>query len=202
LNRNTGFEPVSTFPANRSNATGHFSPAEPALRGDPNKSFVTDLAARHGRQLRRYLAARLRNTADVADLAQEVFLRLIRVDRHDKIRSPEAYLFTIASHVLHQHGLNHAATPASVDITDPLVDQRLAAESDPGVQLDLQRRMKEIEGILQQLAPNTQASLLLHCRDGWTLDEIGTRLGVSRSMVKKHIAKAVLHCRQKMNEAE
>jgi RNA polymerase sigma factor (sigma-70 family) len=172
------------------------------LRGDPNKSFVTDLAARHGRQLRRYLAARLRNTADVADLAQEVFLRLIRVDRHDRIRSPEAYLFTIASHVLHQHGLSRAATPASVDITDPLVDQRLADESDPGTQLDLQRRMKEIEGALQQLAPNTQASLLLHCRDGWTLDEIGTRLGVSRSMVKKHIAKAVLHCRQRMNEAE
>ena len=162
------------------------------------KSFVADVAARHGRQLRRYLAARLRNATDVADLAQEVFLRLLRVDRHDRIRSPEAYLFTIASHVLHQHTLDRAMTLESVDVTDPLVDQRLAAESDPGVELDLRNRMHEIERALAQLAPNAQASFLLHCRDGWTLDEIGTRLGVSRSMVKKHIAKAVLHCRQQM----
>jgi len=172
------------------------------LHGDHRKSFVTDVAARHGRQLRRYLAARVRNATDVADLAQEVFLRLLRVDRHDKIRSPEAYLFTIASHVLHQHALNRSTTPESVDIMDPLVDQRLAVESDPGVQRDLEERMKEMERALEQLAPNAQASLLLHCRDGWTLEEIGTRLGVSRSMVKKYIAKAVLHCRQQMKEPE
>jgi RNA polymerase sigma factor (sigma-70 family) len=172
------------------------------LPGDHRKSFVTDVAARHGRQLRRYLAARVRNATDVADLAQEVFLRLLSVDRHDKIRSPEAYLFTIASHVLHQHALNRSTTPESVDIMDPLVDQRLAVESDPGVQRDLEQRMKEMERALEQLAPNAQASLLLHCRDGWTLEEIGTRLGVSRSMVKKYIAKAVLHCRQQMKEPE
>jgi RNA polymerase sigma factor (sigma-70 family) len=165
---------------------------------EQRKVFVTELAARHGRQLRRYLAVRLRGTADVADLAQEVFLRLLRVDQHDKIRSPEAYLFTIASHVLYQHTLARGTTPDSVDITDPVVDNRLAVESDPGIQRDLEEQMKGMQRALQELAPSTQACLLLHCRDGWTLEEIGTHLGVSRSMVKKHIAKAVLHCRQQM----
>jgi RNA polymerase sigma factor (sigma-70 family) len=160
------------------------------------------MALRHGRQLRRYLAARLGNKSDVADLAQEVFLRLLRVDRHDKIRNPESYLFTIASHVLHQERLNRAATPDCADITDPVVDQRLVVDSDPGIELDLQERMKEVESALETLAPSAQASLLLHCRDGWTLEEIGARLGVSPSMVKKHIAKAVLHCRREMKEAE
>ena len=47
-----------------------------------------------------------------------------------------------------------------------------------------------------------ERELLLHCREGWTLDEIATRLGVSRSMVKKHIAKAMLHCRQQMKGSE
>jgi RNA polymerase sigma factor (sigma-70 family) len=172
--------------------------AERALRQDQDKCFVSDLAARHGRRLRRYLAARLRNTTDVADLAQEVFLRLLSVDRHDKIRSPEAYLFAIASHVLYQRALNRSTTPESVDIMDPLIDQRLSAESDPGIGIDLQHKMNEITRALEQLAPSTQASLLLHCRDGWTLDEIGTHLGVSRSMVKKHISKAIRHCRQEM----
>jgi len=169
---------------------------------DPRQSFVIDLVGRHGRKLRRYLAARLRNTTDVADLAQEVFLRLLRVDRHEKIRTPEAYLFTIASHVLHQHTLDRAGMPESVDITDPVMDERLAQDTDLAIDLDLKRRAQEMAKALEQLPYNAQACLLLHCRDGWTLEEIGTRLGVSRSMVKKHIARAVLHCRQQMNEAE
>ena len=177
---------------------GQCLPRKLQLSRDVHKSFVSDVADRHGRRLRRYLAARVRNAADVADLAQEVFLRLLRVDRHDRIRSPEAYLFTIASHVIHQHTLDRASTPESVDIMDPVVDQRLAVEADPGVQRDLEMQMKQMELALGSLAPGAHASLLLHCRDGWTLEEVATRLGVSRSMVKKHIAKAVLHCRQQM----
>jgi hypothetical protein len=64
-----------------------------------NRNFVASIAARYGRRLRRFLSVRLRNTADVPDLAQEVFLRLLRVEGYESIRSPEAYLFTIASHV-------------------------------------------------------------------------------------------------------
>lgn len=167
---------------------------------DERHSFLNDVIGRHGRKLRRYLAARLRNTADVADLAQEVFLRLLRVDRHDKIRSPEAYLFTIASHVLHQHALDAAVTPEPIDITDPLTDQRLAVETDLATETDLQRRAREMQLVLQQVPANAQACFVLHCREGWTLDEIATRLGVSRSMVKKHIARAVLHCREQMKD--
>lgn len=176
--------------------------AERALQLDSGKRFVSDIEARHSRRLRRYLAARLRNAADVADLAQEVFLRLLRVDRHDKIRSPESYLFTIASHVLYQHALNRSSAPEAVDIMDPVVDQRLAVEADPEGQLDLQKQMKDLQRALEQLAPDTQASLLLHVRDGWTLEEVGKHLGVSRSMVKKHIAKAILHCRLHMKRPE
>ena len=81
-----------------------------------SQSFVTALATKYDQRLRRYLSGRVRNTADVPDLAQEVFLRLMRVDNHDAIRSPEAYLFTVARHVVHQHTLRQAAIPASVDI--------------------------------------------------------------------------------------
>ncbi|MDE2052995.1 MAG: hypothetical protein KGL45_03465 [Gammaproteobacteria bacterium] len=66
------------------------------MPAEDSNAFVAELAARHGRRLSRFLAARLRNAADIADLAQEVYLRLLRVERHDQIRNPEAYLLTIA----------------------------------------------------------------------------------------------------------
>jgi len=60
------------------------------LVGTPdNRSFVANVAALYGRRLRRFLSVRLRNAADVPDLAQEVFLRLLRVEGYESIRSPK-----------------------------------------------------------------------------------------------------------------
>jgi DNA-directed RNA polymerase specialized sigma24 family protein len=83
------------------------------------RSFLTALEQSHGRELRRFLSGRLpRGSADVADLIQETFLRLLRLLRllrikdHEAIRNPQAYLFTVASHVVHQHALHYWMPPA------------------------------------------------------------------------------------------
>jgi len=170
---------------------------------DSREKFLEQMVDAHKSKLRRYFAARLHNVTDIADLAQEVFLRLIRVDRHERIRNPEAYLFTIASHVLAQHGLQAREREREcVDIADPATDGYLAIETDHAQRVDLERRADEMQRAIRQLPPNPQACFILHYREGWTLDEIATRLGVSRSMVKKHIARAVLHCREQMGKAE
>ena len=50
--------------------------------------------------LRRFLAVRRGvKTSDIDDLAQEVFLRLLRYDRAELVNDPKAYLFKMASNV-------------------------------------------------------------------------------------------------------
>jgi RNA polymerase sigma factor (sigma-70 family) len=167
------------------------------LPPDEQRLFVADLAAKHGTRLRRFLAARLRNAADVGDLAQEIFLRLLRVERHDLIRRPEAYLFTIASHVLHQHTLNLAGAPEALDAIDS-GDPQLVIDSDPAAHLHLERRLEALDRALARLSPKTRAAFVLHRRDGCTVDEIAAKLGISRSSVKKHLAKAVIQCSRQL----
>jgi RNA polymerase sigma-70 factor (ECF subfamily) len=157
-------------------------------------SFVAAVAGRYGRQLRRYLSSRLRQSRDAPDLAQETYLRLLRVERHDLIRNPEAYLFTIANNLLHEHALRQAAAPPTVDI-DALLNELHASQPDPQEQAQTQQRMLELERALERLSPKAQATLLMHRRDGYSLDEIGRCLGVSRAMAKKYLAKALVHCR-------
>jgi hypothetical protein len=70
-------------PAQLSPATSRKQPLQ-AL-GAPKK---IEVARFHGTRPRRYLAGRLRNAADVPDLAQEIFLRLLRVEPYDLIRPP------------------------------------------------------------------------------------------------------------------
>lgn len=174
--------------------------ASSALHSDERQRFVADLAERHGQRLRRFLAARLRNAADVADLAQEVFLRMLRIDSQHKIRSPEAYLLTVAGHVLHQHTLNSHEIPEPVDITDALFDNQLVLDTDPVIQVHLERRLEALDRALRRLSLKTRTAFLLQRRDGCTLDEISERMGISRAMVKKHLAKAVLQCQRQIEE--
>jgi RNA polymerase sigma-70 factor (ECF subfamily) len=165
------------------------------------RAFVADIEKQHGQRLRRFLASRLRHrAADVQDLVQEVFLRLLRIDRHETIRSSEAYLFTVAFHVLHQHVLRRSAMPEAVEITALMNEMESAPQSDPATQVETQQQLEELQGALEQLSPKAQAVLLLHRRDGYSLEEIGARLGISRAMAAKYLSKALLHCRQRLEK--
>ncbi len=159
------------------------------------QNFVSTIASSYGERLRSFLSKRLRNEADAPDLAQEVFLRLMRVEHHESIRSPEAYLFTVASHVLHQHALKQSATPVSVDISELFADLQLTSGDDPAAAADVAQRIEQLECSLKELPPKVSTTLILHRFAGFSIEEIGQHLGVTRPTAKKYLARALTHVR-------
>lgn len=169
---------------------------------EPKHAFVTALEKSHGHKLRRYLAVRMRNAAaDVPDLVQEVFLRLLRLDDHEAIRNSQAYLYTVASHVLHQHALRQSASGESVDLTDITVELE-RTDSDPASQLEIEDQFEQIGESLRRESPRAYATFMLHRCHGLPLQEISGRLGVSYSMTKKYLAKALKHIEQHLERAK
>jgi RNA polymerase sigma factor (sigma-70 family) len=172
------------------------------LPDNDNKAFVAIVAMRHGQRLKRFLQKRLRNRADAPDLVQEVYLRLLRAHRRDEIRSPEAYLLTVASHLMREHTVRQAALPAMVNIEDLLSELRAEVQDDPALQAETDERLRVVERALERLSPKAHAVLMLHRRDGYSLEEIATQIGVSRSMAKKYLSQALAHCRQRLERME
>jgi RNA polymerase sigma factor (sigma-70 family) len=166
------------------------------------KSFVAVLATQYGHRLRRFLFTRTRNSADVPDLAQEVFLRLMRVEEHEVIRSPEAYLFTVARHVAHQHTLHEANAPKVVDITEVFPELQMSPSDDPLEQAEVSSRVRNLKRALDQLPPRLATTLLLHRFDGFSIEEIASQLGVARITAAKYLAQALLHCRHAASNRE
>lgn len=154
------------------------------------------MANRYGGRLRRFLSVHLRNVHDVPDLAQEVFLRLMRVNHEDTIRNPEAYLFTVASHVLYQHSMRQAAHPTFVDVTDAAAELISRDCDDPTLNAVNSEKVQQLEKILARLPPRVAAALVLHRIGGYTVQEIADQLGVARETAKKYLARAAEHCRK------
>jgi RNA polymerase sigma-70 factor (ECF subfamily) len=157
----------------------------------------------HGRQLRVYLARRMHHApADVPDLYQEVFLRLLRIPDHESIRNPQAYIYTIAAHLLQQYALRRALTPEPMDPAEITLQLESTPASDPAEEVQLEQRFEQLGAGLEKLSPRAYLTLILYRREGLTLDEIGRRLGVSRPMAKKYLAKAMTYCQRRLDELE
>ncbi len=166
------------------------------------RSLVAALVASHGAQLRRFLLARVRHTADMPDILQEVYLRMLRVPAVESIRSPEAYLFTVAQHVIQQHALKQSAIPPRVELSRLLNAPLASPDVDPVLDLDALQCIDRLQGALDRLSPKARATFLLHRRDGLSFDEISACLGISRAMAKKYLAQALMQLRRRLEDAE
>ncbi|MDP9008571.1 MAG: RNA polymerase sigma factor [Pseudomonadota bacterium] len=151
-------------------------------------------------QLRRFIFARARNLADVPDIVQEVYLRMLRISNIDSIRSPEAYLFTVAQHVVQQHTMRQSATPPAAELTQLLNASAANHDADPALAMEAQQCLERLQHALEELSPKARATFMLHRRDGLSFDEIAARLQTSRPMVKKYLMKALLHLRLRLEQ--
>ena len=164
------------------------------------QGLVMDLVASHGAQLRRFVLARARNFADVPDIMQEVYLRMLRIPSVDSVRSPEAYLFTVAQHVVQQHTMRESSIPLEVGVKQLLDESATTLNADPALALEAQQCLERLQRALDELSPKAHATFMLHRRDGLSFDEIACRLETSRPMAKKYLMKALLHLRLRLQQ--
>ncbi len=167
------------------------------------RNFMTAIEKTHGRQLRRFLSARLRGaSADIPDLVQEIFIRLLRIKDHDAIRNPQAYLYTVANHVLHQYTLQRSTRPEATDPLDLVSSLQSDTAPDPAEELEVEQRLEAVAGALREAFPRVYATLVMYRCEGMTLMEIGERLGVSHVMVRKYLVRAIAYCDERLEEME
>ena len=153
---------------------------------------IEEIIDRRYDDLLRFVRYRIRDPAEVRDIAQEAFLRLLRRNREELIEKPEAYLFRIAANLAHEHRLR---IKRHVDAGNDWVDETADRSRSPDVRAENQESIDRINEAFEMLPPLPRAALLLQRRDGLTYDEIAVRLGTTKHMVKKHLTRAMTQCR-------
>ena len=135
---------------------------------------------------------------DATDLAQEVYLRMLRIPDTDAIRDLEAYLFGVASNVAKEHAAREWRHGTTLDVDDAKVQEQIAELPVLDGQIDAEQRVTRLREVLHQLSPKCCAAVVFQYRDGLSYAEIAERLGISTHMVKKYVGQALGHCRRRM----
>ena len=156
----------------------------------PAARFVSEIALAYGSALHRFLVKRLRASEDARDVAQEVYLRLLRLQRSDLVRQPHAYVYFIAAQVAGEHQMRLARQPLVYDSQglDRLADQGGYARPDElPDQVHVER---ELLAMLSRLCTAHRNVLILRKRDGLSIAEIAQELGISVHKVRRYLVEA------------
>ena len=162
-----------------------------------NPEFVLELFQEQAAPLLKYLTARFHDREDAADIAQEAWLRMYRLDHPEHLSNPRAFLFQMASNL----GIDRARRTNLAQRFN--VQERAATADDAHPSAELSAAAQEslalIRSALQELPENCRQAFILHRGGDMSYPEIARELGVSTSMVEKHIIRALRHLRDRLS---
>jgi RNA polymerase sigma-70 factor (ECF subfamily) len=147
--------------------------------------------------LRRFLASRSAvRPADFDDVAQEVFLRLLRYDAARIVEHPQAYLFKMAANVAAEWSIRSSNRL----MHEPHWLASLVADDRPDETLDCEAAQFEVKRALNTLSPRERAILKLYFEEGLSQPQIATRLGVSFRIVRRDFEKSYGKLRHELDD--
>ncbi|MEM1103711.1 MAG: RNA polymerase sigma factor [Pseudomonadota bacterium] len=150
--------------------------------------------------LLRYLASRVGNPDDAQDIAQEGYLRLLRVKDADVIEKLEGYLFRIVANLANEHLYKRGRSLETFDL-DALMERGADGDAMAGeAHLEARAAIRKLDAILSELPPLYRAILLLRKRDGYSHAEIAKRVGKSKATVHVYLTRALTRCRELWEE--
>lgn len=140
------------------------------------------------------LGRRLPIRADVSDIAQEMYLRLLRVERLDLVENPRAYLCRVAVNIADEWRLRAAKLPTTSE--DAVPEEALTAGDDLEDWLNQQHHREAIQAALMALPLHQRTALMLQIGQDLTYPEIARHMGVTRRQVKRYLATAYSELRR------
>ncbi|WP_397380994.1 sigma-70 family RNA polymerase sigma factor [Pseudomonas sp.] len=150
-------------------------------------------------ELLKFLGKRVDSSADAADLAQDAFTQWLGWAKQERVLQPRAFLFQIARNLLRDHWRRQNSQSSFIDADDMAHDLDALADpqgSSPLDTIEQRQRLQRLAQALDDLSPRRREAFVLHKFDGLSQAEVAERMGISRSMVEKHVASALLHCKQ------
>src|SRR5450830_1848379 len=149
----------------------------------------------HRGWLAHWLQRRLGNAFDAADLAQDTFARLLAGSpaqpQTPALRTPKAYLATIAKHLLINHLRRQSLERAWLAALAALPEQHMPSAEQ---RAQILQALQAVDAMLDGLKPKVRAVFILAQIEGHAYVDISAQLGIGERSVKRYMAEALTEC--------
>ncbi len=169
--------------------------------GTVTNAVIEQTFQKYNEALVRYLSVRLHSIADAEEVAQEAYVRMLKLDEPDTISHLQAYLFKIASNIAVDRMRKHGRRPQHLSL-----DGVSAGVPAPASQVDrivnAQQQLMLITEIVKELPPKCRKAFLLYkfrCR---SYAEIAETMNLTESMIRKYVLRAVAYCRVRLDDRQ
>lgn len=151
--------------------------------------------------MKRWLSSRSSiPSADLDDVAQEVFLRLLRYSNDAVVQYPQSYLFRIASNVVNEWRERARNSLPHDDVW--LDDLQVESEAEPETSTENDLVSKYVRRAVSRLPSRQREVLLLHIREDLTYKQIAVKLNLTPRVVRRDIARAYADLRGELGASD
>jgi RNA polymerase sigma factor (sigma-70 family) len=137
-----------------------------------------------------FLRNNRQSRADVADLLQDIYVRVYEAARAELPTSTKSFVFTIAHNLLVDRIRRDKVVPLStVESVEAL---GIAAEAPGPDETTIAREeLGRVQAALDHVSPRSREAILLRQVEGLTRREIAARMGIAEKTVKRHLSLGV-----------
>ena len=158
------------------------------------EAFVKELYLRHRQELCSYISNKFGiDASDAEDIVQSAFARFAEMESALTIENPRAFLYKASSNIaidIKRHGKVTRSYSDSMAGVSEEADER----EDPARVAESRERLGLISAALWNMPGKRRQLLLMSRFDGLSYAEIARRVGLSETVVRKHISKALADC--------
>jgi RNA polymerase sigma-70 factor (ECF subfamily) len=154
---------------------------------------VERLFREHNEALIRFLRGRVGSQNEAREVAQEAYVRLLSLDQPGAVSYLRAFLFKTAANIAidrrrrHQNYDRVAGRQLFAELTENRTPER---------QLSGEQTLRHLGILIEAMPAKCRESFVMNQIQGLDAATIAARLGITDSMVRKYVVRALLHCRQ------
>jgi RNA polymerase sigma factor (sigma-70 family) len=167
--------------------------AEPTPDSEESRATVVErLFREHNEALIRFLRGRVGSHNEALEVAQEAYVRLLSLDQPGAVSYLRAFLFKTAANIAIDRRRRHQNFDK---FAGRQLFSELAENRTPERQLSGEQTLRHLGALIEGMPPKCRESFVMNQIHGLDAATIASRLGISDSMVRKYVVRALLLCR-------
>lgn len=174
------------------------------MRHTEKATFLDALYRQYARPLLRFISRQNISHEEAREIVQESYCRLQQVPGVETLESPKGYLYRTAINLARdskrlrrrQFHVADAGEPGAPDVGDVPCDAPTAFRV-----LEAEQELAIIRAAILELPPTCRHVFIMHRFENATYAQIAAALGLSVSMIEKHVSQALAHLKTRLDKA-